>query len=113
MMRSPRYYILDAEHHTIEVNFIEWVMWFDEISNRLVDYTQITSEVSVSTVFLGLDHRFHGNGPAILFETLIFGGPLDQSMWRYSSYDDAQAGHVAAVRNARAAIGQKIKASKE
>jgi hypothetical protein len=57
---------------------------------------------------LGIDHRFWGKGPPILFETIIFGGQLDHSMWRYSSYDDAQAGHAAAVRRARAAIGQKI-----
>jgi hypothetical protein len=54
-------------------------------------------------VFLGLDHRFGGSGPPLLFETMIFGGPLDEEMWRYSSWDAAEAGHAAAVRKAREA----------
>ena len=31
----------------------------------------------VSTVWLGLDHRFD-EGPPLIFETMIFGGPHDQ-----------------------------------
>src|SRR5262245_32019844 len=105
-----KHYILDAEHHVIEVDWLTWAHWFEELSNRIVDYTQITSQIEVSTVFLGLDHRFHGKGPPILFETMIFGGPeeIDQYQRRYSSWDDAQAGHAAAVRMAREAIGQKV-----
>jgi hypothetical protein len=102
------HYILDAEHRPVPVPLMQWAEWFEDITNRLVDYTEITSETHVSTVFLGLDHRFSGNGPPILFETMIFGGPLDQEQWRYASWDDAEAGHKAAVRKARAAIGQKV-----
>jgi hypothetical protein len=105
-----RYYMLDAEHHVVETNnVITWAQWFED-ANRVVDWTQITSEITVSTVFLGLDHRFAGAGPPLLFETMIFGGPaeLDETCWRYSSWDDAQAGHAAAVRKARAAIGQRV-----
>jgi hypothetical protein len=81
--------------------------WF-EGANRHVGDTGITSECRVSTVFLGIDHRFHGNGPPLLFETMIFGGPLDQEQWRYS-WDDADVGHRAAVRKARKAIGQVVR----
>jgi hypothetical protein len=103
-----KYYILNAEHHAVEASLLEWAKWFEEISNRLVGYTQVTSEISVSTVFLGIDHRWHDDGPPLLFETMIFGGPLDKKMWRYSSWDDAEAGHAAAVRKARTAIpGQR------
>ena len=104
------HYILDADHRPVEVSLIEWATWFDDIKNRLVNYTQITSQISVSTVFIGLDHRFLGKGPPLLFETMIFGGPeeIDQYQRRYSSWDDAQTGHAAAVRKARASIGQKI-----
>jgi hypothetical protein len=107
-----RYYILDAEDRVVRADLITWARWF-EYANRHVGYTQITSECLVSTVFLGLDHRFSGNGPPLLFETIIFGGPLDQAQNRYSSWDDAEAGHKAAVRKARAAIGQKVENDKE
>lgn len=50
-------------------------------------------EVVVSTVFLGLDHR-HGEGEPILWETLVFGGPLDDEMERYESRAEANAGQA-------------------
>jgi hypothetical protein len=106
-----RHYILDADHHLVETDFETWAQWFEDFNNRIVDYTDITSQMRVSTVFIGLDHRFSSDGPPLVFETMIFGGPeeIDQTMWRYSSWDDATTGHKAAVRRARAAIKQKVK----
>jgi hypothetical protein len=46
----------------------------------------------VSTVFLSLDHNWSGGEP-LLFETMIFNGPYDTYMERYSTYDQAKAGH--------------------
>lgn len=102
------YYILDADNHPMETDLLTWGKWFERIENRTVAWTQITSETWVSTVFLGLDHNHFGEGPPILFETMIFGGPEDEYQWRYSSWDDAETGHKAAVRKAREAIGQKV-----
>lgn len=103
-----RLYVLDAADHVVEVtNFVTWGRYM-EGGNRHVAYTQITSEIEVSTVFLGIDHRTWGKGPPVLFETMIFGGPLDGSCDRYTSYDDAQTGHAMAVAKARAAIGQNV-----
>lgn len=51
--------------------------------------------VSVSTVFLGLSHNF-GDGPPLLFETMIFGGPHDEYQTRCSTWDEAQQMHAAA-----------------
>lgn len=109
-----RFYVLDAENRPVRVrNAIEWAQHFESLSNRTVAWTQVTSEITVSTVFLGLDHRHFGRGPPILFETMVFGPPgntdIDQSMWRYASWDDAETGHRAAVRAVRKAIGQKVK----
>lgn len=115
-MKVPRswfkHFILDEEHHLIEVDLMTWARWFEDINNRIVDHTTISARCEVSTVFLGLDHRFGDEGPPILFETMVFGGPanIDQSMWRYSSWDDAEAGHAAAVKNVLAAIKAKAKA---
>lgn len=46
----------------------------------------------VSTVFLSLDHNW-SEGEPLLFETMIFGGPYDTYMERYSTYDQAKEGH--------------------
>jgi hypothetical protein len=56
-------------------------------------------DVDVSTVFLGLDHGF--GGKPLWFETMIVGGPLDDSQERYTTIEEAEAGHarwVALVR---------------
>ena len=102
-----RHYVLDADNHLVKVDFLTWAMWFEE-NNRHVGYTEITSQITVSTVFVGLDMRFHRDGPPIVFETAVFGGPLDHEGGRYSSWDDADAGHKAMVRRVRQAIGQKV-----
>lgn len=61
-----------------------------------------SAHVSVSTVFLGLDHRF-GPGAPLTFETMVFGGSLDQEQERYSTWDEAEAGHAAMVERVKAA----------
>lgn len=107
-MKLPfKLYVLDADNHVVEADLMTWGECMD--GNRHVAWTQITSETQVSTVFIGVDHRHWGKGPPLLFETMIFGGPLDEYQRRYTSYDDAQTGHKAAVRKAREAIGQRVK----
>lgn len=54
--------------------------------------TDLGRRGAVSTVWLGLDHSF-GFGPPLIFETMVFGGPLDEEMERYSSRESAMVGH--------------------
>jgi len=49
-------------------------------------------QVLISTVFLGLDHQW-GDGPPLLFETMVFGGAYHHECERYSTWDEAEAGH--------------------
>lgn len=49
--------------------------------------------VKVSTVFLGLDHRFGDGGRPVLFETHVFGGAYDGCGDRYCTWEEAEAGH--------------------
>jgi hypothetical protein len=98
------YYILNADHSVRETHCVhEWGRFLENITNRLVDWTQVNSECHVSTIFIGLDHRFAGDGPPILFESLVFGGPCDGDGRRYSSWDDAETGHKMLVKKVRAA----------
>lgn len=57
--------------------------------------------VRVSTVFLGLNHQWNPNGPPLIFETMIFGGPHDDYMERYTTIEEARAGHAKAVELAK------------
>lgn len=101
-----KYYILDEEHRPIRArDAVEWAKFFENTTNRIVDWTQINSQVEVSTIFIGIDHRILGSGPPILFETMVFGADDDSGeMARYSSWDDAVAGHSAIVKRLRAKV---------
>lgn len=62
-----------------------------------VGRTRISSEIFVSTSFLGLDHNFAGTGGPVLFETLVMGGPADGYSIRYRTWAEAQLGHAKVV----------------
>jgi hypothetical protein len=66
---------------------------FESVHRRVGDDT--VDDQRISTVFLTMDHNWSTEEDAvpILFETMIFGGPYDTEMWRYSTYDEAKAGH--------------------
>lgn len=106
MSEWPTYYIL-MDRLPVAVDMMTWAQWFANIDNRRVGSDHIGS-VHVSTVFLGLDHNWHGVGDPILFETMIFRGPLDQETWRYCTYAEAERGHAEAVAQAKIAAA-KIK----
>ena len=83
-------YLLEGKKVIREPDLIKWANWF-ETANRHVAKDEIDG-VSISTVFLGLDHGF-GDGPPILFETMVFGGELDQEQERYATFEQAEKGH--------------------
>jgi hypothetical protein len=93
-------YILaeDGKTPIIEPDVIKWARWFEK-SNRRVAFDQIGS-TEISTVFLGIDHRFHSGGPPILWETMIFHSNFEELQHyqeRYTSWEDAVKGHHRAV----------------
>lgn len=64
-------YILRPDGIAIpEPDLIAWAIWFED-SNRVVRQ-DVVGTVLISTVFLGLDHNFTGQGPPLLFETMVF-----------------------------------------
>lgn len=65
-----------------------------------VALTELPGDVRISTVFLGLDHSFGMGDTPILFETMIF-GLKDEYCERYSTWDEAEAGHRVAVEFAK------------
>lgn len=92
------HYILDSEGNPQACDLMTWAKWFEEQlpGQRKIGDTTI-GEAKVSTVFLGLDHSF-GDGPPLLFETMMFGGKLSDEMDRYSTRAEALEGHEVMVR---------------
>lgn len=92
----------------VEVDqLLEWVRWF-ETADRQVAETEI-GEFRVSTVFLGIDHGYGDRDAPVLFETMVFGEPVETDFFgkrrmsretldyqpRYCTYDEAEEGHRA------------------
>lgn len=73
-----------------------WGRWMEDGNRRIVKSTVMSRGLTVSTVFLGIDHNW-GDGPPILWETMIFGGEGDGYQDRYSSLKSALAGHDHAI----------------
>jgi hypothetical protein len=76
-------------------------------SDRRVALDQLANGVTVSTVWLGIDHRFGGGGPHLIFETMVFypaayddgyGGPAVADSGRYSTEREAITGHTEHVQ---------------
>ena len=79
-------YILDGK---TPIPCFDIAQWGNQ--NKIVGKNEF-GDVSVSTVFLGMDHSFNGGTP-VLFETMIFGGEYDQYQERYCTWDEAEKGH--------------------
>lgn len=75
-----------------------WGAWF-QTADRTVARTA-TEDGVVSTVFLGMDHGF-GRGAPVLFETMVFGGPMNDYCERYRTWAEAERGHRTVVAQVR------------
>jgi hypothetical protein len=102
-------YILEGHRPVAERDTIAWAQWL-EAADRIVARTEHELFV-VSTVFLGLDYRHCGNGPPLLFESMVFFDGVAQHFRRYSSWDDAETGHKAMVRQQMEKVRASAKAT--
>lgn len=90
-----------AEYAILENGEVK-VITFDEYLARLkvnrgddgwrIGFDTI-NDATVSTVFLGLNHAFRDDDPPLWFETMVFGGALDGEQVRYTTIEEAKAGH--------------------
>jgi hypothetical protein len=107
------WYVLDGRDVRPVADYTEYFRWRDVLRTEgptasLRIAVDDVNDVHVSTVFLGLDHQW-GDGPPLVFETMTFDHRAekicDEWQWRYSTLDDAEAGHraiVAAIREGKA-----------
>lgn len=54
--------------------------------------------ILVSTIFLGVNMSLSEETP-VLFETMIIGGSMNGSLWRYTSYAQSNKGHSEIVQS--------------
>jgi len=87
---SGRYIEIDGKP-VLEPDLLKWGAWMGK-AERTVEKTVIDG-VMISTVFLGLDYNFRDYGELLIYETMAFGGPLDEIQRRYSTREFAERGH--------------------
>jgi hypothetical protein len=110
---KPYFTLVDGKIKQVSTEeYMTWIMVDGKEKVSRVSYTDLKTEEFaayeggdyVSTVFLGIDHNHFGDGPPILFETMIFGGSADELQWRYRTLEQAQAGHQMIVQSLRAGL---------
>lgn len=104
-------YILEGHKPVKCDDILTWAKWF-ETASRVVkkDTAKVTlhgknvGEIKVSTVFLGIDHNFDDKGDPILFETMVFGGELDEACDRCSTWEGAEKMHELWIEKVRLSV---------
>lgn len=93
------YYTLDDTGSPVPCDDLaEWSRWYvKNKKRRTIGRTNLQELGTVSTVFLAVDHGFGFRDPLhykpFLWETMVFGGPLDQYQRRYTSREEALQDH--------------------
>lgn len=93
-------YILDGKT-VIPADLMTWAKWFETADRGVAQ--DVIGEVRISTVCLGINHRWD-DGPPLIFETMIFDGEHHQYQTRSSTWDEAEAQHAEAVALVRAGL---------
>lgn len=98
-MRSQWYKLVG--HNVAPCEELEGARLLENQIAKIVGYNHLRG-ARVSTCFQGLDLGW-GDGPPLVFETMVFDGPLDGEQERYSTWNEAEEGHrlmCERVRNA-------------
>lgn len=96
-MDIDKYWILDGKT-PIPADLKTWAEWFETHFQERIVKKDIIDGLYISTVFLGLDHRFYDVGPPILFETMVFSKEEDLIKDRYCTWEQAEKGHGEIVK---------------
>lgn len=92
----------DMDGNTISIEEGAALLQDDRRQIALTVLGEGDDEIRISTVFLVIDHGL-GSVP-ILWETMVFGGPLDMEQERYVSCEAAEQGHAEMVQRVTDAL---------
>lgn len=98
-----KHYVL-KDRQAVPATLEEWSRFLMS-PDRVVGYWVMES-LLISTVFLGIDHNWSDEGPPLLYETLVFGGPMDRHMERTSTWAEAEQTHERVCREVRQRVLQ-------
>lgn len=82
------------------ISFRQWSERRRDEEHLRVAVTEV-GDVMISTVWIGMRGLSHPDGPPLIFETIVFGGPLNLELDRYPTEVQAIAGHDQMVARVR------------
>lgn len=91
-----------------EPDLFKWAVWYG--SNERIVKQEWVDNVRISTVFLGLNYNFSGQGPPVLWETMTFSNRQD---WNRETdrcagnREQAQAMHAQMVERVREKLAKR------
>lgn len=97
-------YILKGHVAVAEPDLGKWMEWFHDRAKCRIVQIWTHGEVTISTVFLGMDHGLGNSTRPMLFETMFFGGPFDGEWHRCSTWEEAEEQHQSAIDDFRDAM---------
>ncbi len=95
-LEKIEYYILANKKPVKIEDALEWAKWFEEEENWYVA-KDIIDDSQVITFFQGLITE----GLPKLFQTMVIGGLLDGENEKYSTWQEAEAGHERIVERVK------------
>jgi len=102
------WYVLDSMNRVVpEPDIMKAAKFKDDFPRRVVAQHNF-GESLVSTVFTCINLNFEPDGPPHVFETLIRGGPYHDHMRRYSTWQEAEAGHRTALKAISRRLGRPV-----
>lgn len=112
----PHLYLLEGKKPVPASDAVEWGKWYEtSFEERLVARTILkdSPHIRIQTDFIGIDLGFawmniQPSHKPLLFETMVFGGPMDGYQSRYSTWVGAQHGHEKVVRLVKEKIKRQV-----
>lgn len=77
-------------------DILEWAKDFEKRVDRILAQETLPNGRWVSTVWIGTDYNFAGQGPPLIFESMVFpkkGEYNELDCLRYATKEEALAGH--------------------
>lgn len=93
----PYYYRLEAGRFPVPCSWYEAGVLLSNYHGRCLAHEALPNGFTVSTAFLVFDHNLLGEGPPILWNTIVTDPRGSQRLYgKYASMEEAQDGHLTA-----------------
>ena len=87
----------------VEADLFTWARWFEKADRKVANDASSAPAATCPRSFSVWTIHSEWAARPLLFETMVFGGPLDGEQAWYSTWEEAAAGHAELVEKIKAA----------